>query len=134
MNLVGVASGTFVSLASAPLVSGRVGGLVDRKKLGSWWYGAAFLGIIGSAALIASTDHQSINQSSGVIVGIVLGLVAGSSYAIYSWVVQRLMADGIGRPAAMGSVFGLGGVLLMPVLVRTGEALLARPYATAGGS
>jgi len=133
MHLAGVAVGTVVSLASAPLVSGLLERLVDGKKLGGWWYGAAFLGIIGSAALIASTDHQSINQSSGVIVGIILGLVAGSSYATYSWVVQRLMADGIGRPAAMGSVFGLGGVFLMPVLVVTGGPLLESPQATAVG-
>ena len=39
------------------------------------------------------------------------------------------MTHGISRPAAMGSVFGLGGMLLVPVLIVTGAPLLASAQA-----
>jgi DME family drug/metabolite transporter len=35
------------------------------------------------------------------------------------------MGAGVGRAAAMGAIFGLGGLALMPVLVLTGAPLLA---------
>src|SRR5699024_5313243 len=65
--------------------------------------------------------------------GVGLGLVAGATYALYSWAAHRLMSRGIGRAAAMGSVFGLGGLALMPVLAVTGSPLLASPSAVAAG-
>lgn len=124
MHLAGVAVGTVISLASAPLVSGLLERFVDRKALGGWWYAAAVLGIIGSVLLVVATQHNYSTGGTSTVAGIVLGLVAGIAYATYSWVVQRLMTDGVGRAAAMGSVFGLGGLLLMPVLVVTGAPLL----------
>ena len=63
-----------------------------------------------------------------VLPGVLLGLSAGASYALYSWVSFQLMVTTSGRPvsrgAAMGSVFGLGGVLLLPVLAVTGAPIL----------
>jgi DME family drug/metabolite transporter len=53
-----------------------------------------------------------------------LGLVAGSTYALYSWAAHRLIGTGVASRAAMGSVFGLGGLLLMPVLAANGAPLL----------
>lgn len=132
MRFAGVAVGSVISLASAPLASGLLERLVDRRPLGLWWMIAALLGVTGSVMLCVS-DAQSPSMSAGMIVGIVLGLVAGGSYAAYSWAVHRLMSRGIGRPAAMGSVFGGGGVLLMPVLILTGAPLLssAQPFLVA---
>lgn len=134
MHLAGVAVGTVISLASAPLASGLLERFVDRKALGGWWYAAAMLGIIGSVLLVVSTQHTQSSRGTSMIIGIVLGLIAGVAYATYSWVVQRLMAEGAGRAAAMDSVFGLGGLLLMPVLLITGAPLLATPQALAVGS
>lgn len=56
---------------------------------------------------------------------------AGGWYqlAVYSWVAHRLMGAGISRAAAMGSVFGAGGLLFLPVLILTGAPLLASPQA-----
>src|SRR5699024_735837 len=47
---------------------------------------------------------------------------------------HRLMGRGVGRAAAMGSVFGLGGLTLLPVLALTGAPLLASPQAFAVGA
>ena len=44
---------------------------------------------------------------------------------MYSWIARRLIDRGIASRAAMGSMFGLGALLLMPVLFVTGAPLLA---------
>jgi len=127
MHLAGVALGSVVSLASAPLASGVLERLVQRTVLSRWWMLAAGLGITGSALLCFSTMFYKPADASMTMLGIVLGLVAGATYAAYSWCAQRLMSQGISRAASMGAIFGTGGTLLMPVLFLTGEPLLASP-------
>ncbi|MGY5102867.1 DMT family transporter [Streptomyces sp. 900105245] len=60
----------------------------------------------------------------GTLLGIALGLVAAGTYALYSWAAHRLITRDIPSRAAMGAVFGLGGVLLVPVLLVTGGPLV----------
>lgn len=125
MHLAGVAVGSVVSLGSAPLASGVLERLIDKRPLSRWWMLAAALGVVGSVLLCASKLETERTSSTGTLWGVALGLVAGASYAMYSWASHRLMHAGIGRAAAMGSVFGGGGALLMPVLAVTGGPLLA---------
>ena len=134
MDAAGVAVGSVVSLASAPLASGVLERLVDRRALSRWWVLAAGLGILGSALLCVSKLDGNAGSGVSIMVGIGLGLVAGSTYAIYSWASHRLMKSGISRAASMGAVFGGGGLLLMPVLVMTGAPLLATPQAFSVGA
>lgn len=134
MHLAGVAVGTVISLASAPLASGLLERLVDKQRLGGWWVAAALLGITGSILLVVSSNSGNLLTEKSILAGIGLGLIAGAAYATYSWSVQRLMAERIGRAAAMGSVFGAGGVLLLPVLIITGAPLLATPQSMAVGA
>ncbi|GGL12820.1 DME family drug/metabolite transporter [Curtobacterium luteum] len=134
MHTAGVAIGSVVSLASAPLASGVLERVVDRRPLGRAWVAAAALGVLGSTVLCLSgvdsgqapTDAPAGTDigSGGTVLGILLGLVAGVTYAVYSWAAHRLMVVGAGRAASMGAVFGTGGVLLLPVLVLTGGAFL----------
>ena len=64
-------------------------------------------------------------MGEGVVAGVLCGIVGGLTYALYSWVARRLMLRGVPSPAAMGATFGIGGLLLMPVLVATGGPFLA---------
>jgi DME family drug/metabolite transporter len=59
-----------------------------------------------------------------MVAGVGLGLFAGLAYALYTYASSR--AIGLGQPSrgVMGSMFGLGAVLLMPVLLVTGAPLL----------
>ena len=123
MHLAGVAVGTVVSLGSAPLASGLLERILEGRRLGAWWMLAAGLGIAGSAVLCAATMHDAAADTAGTTAGVGLGLVAGATYALYSWSAHRLMGRGVGRAAAMGSVFGL-----------TGASLLASPQAFAVGA
>ena len=131
MHLAGVALGSVVSLASAPLASGALERFIQKTPLGRWWMVAAGLGVAGSILLCLSKMGADPQDTGNALAGIALGLVAGSSYAVYSWCSQRLMGQGISRAASMGAVFGSGGLLLMPVLLITGAPLLASPQAFA---
>lgn len=129
MHLAGVALGSVVSLASAPLASGVLERFVQGSSLSRWWMLAAGLGIAGSALLCFSKMAHDPADAGSTLVGIALGLVAGATYAAYSWCAQRLMSRGVSRAASMGAVFGTGGSLLLPVLFLTGAPLLANPQA-----
>ena len=135
MHLAGVAVGSVVSLASAPLASGLLHRLIERRPLSRNWVVAAIVGIAGSTVLCLATvsapaaTGSSAPTAAANVAGVLLGLVAGSTYATYSWVVGHLIGAGVGRAAAMGAVFGAGGTLLVPVLLLTGAPLLASPQA-----
>lgn len=131
MHYAGVAIGSVVSLASAPLASGLLERIVERRRLSRWWLLAAGLGIVGAILLCLSQLDQAEASTTATIGGILLGLVAGGTYASYSWVAHRLIHDGISRAASMGAVFGAGGALLVPVLIVTGAPLISTPQAFA---
>lgn len=125
MHLGGVAIGTVASLASAPLASGILERVLEHRPLSRWWMLAASLGVLGSVLLCLSRTGQPAVSATATAAGIGLGLVAGATYALYSWVVHRLMGHQVGRAASMGAVFGAGGALLLPVLLITGAPLVA---------
>lgn len=127
MHTAGVAIGSVVSLASAPLASGVLERVVEGRALSRWWMLAAGLGITGSVMLCVSTTNDSTRGLPPTLLGVALGLVAGTTYALYSWTTHRLMGSGVSRAASMGSVFGLGGALLLPVLFITGAPLIGSP-------
>lgn len=125
MHLAGVAIGTVVTLGSAPLASGVLEKVVDGLTLSRWWILAAIIGATGSVLLCFSRLDSEGGELWPTLVGILLGLIGGAGYALYSWAAHALMQRGIPRAAAMGSVFGGGGMMLMPVLALTGAPLLA---------
>ncbi len=133
MHLAGVAVGTVVSIGSAPLASALVERLVDQQRLSRRWAVGALLGLVGLLLLCLAGATGSGTSGAdgaggaggGTVGGVLLGLVAGLTYALYSWVAHRLMRAGAPSRGAMGAVFGLGGLALLPVLVVTGAPLVA---------
>lgn len=125
MHLAGVAIGTVISLASAPVLAGILELVILRRPLSHWWYLAAGCGAAGTALLSLSKLAGSEAAGRQTLAGVGLGLIAGLTYATYSWACAELMQCGVERRAAMGSVFGLGGLCLMPVLALTGAPLVA---------
>jgi DME family drug/metabolite transporter len=130
MRLSGVAVGTVVSIGSAPVAAALIERFADGKLLTRRWMAGAVLGVSG-AALLSFAGHAPAGSPGGSpggswasLAGIVLGLLAGATYALYSWAAHRLIGGGLSSRAAMGAVFGLGGLLLMPVLAVTGRPLL----------
>ena len=130
MHLAGVAVGTVVSIGSAPLASAVIERIVDKRPFTGRWTAGAALGVTGAVLLfIAGSGHTDAAPTAGTEwstpAGIGLGLVAGLTYALYSWAAHRLISTGVPSRAVMGTVFGIGGLLLMPVLVATGAPLVA---------
>ncbi|OCP01804.1 MULTISPECIES: EamA family transporter [unclassified Ensifer] len=129
MHLAGVAIGTVISIGSAPLAASLIERIFDGQRLTTRWLLGAAAGLAGAVLLClaegAGHDGAGAENATAVFYGIVLGLLSGLLYALYAWVARRLMQAGIPPRAAMGSIFGVGGTLLLPVLAFTGAPLLA---------
>ncbi|MFE0135510.1 DMT family transporter [Streptomyces sp. NPDC059037] len=127
MHLAGVAVGTVVSLGTAPLASALIERVMDRRRLTRRWMLAAALGLLGTVLLCVAeaADGGGPSSVADTLLGVSLGLVAAATYALYSWAAHRLITREIPSRAAMGSVFGLGGLLLLPVLLATGAPLIS---------
>jgi drug/metabolite transporter, DME family len=135
MRLAGVAVGTVVSIGSAPLAAALAERVIDHRRLTARWMLGAALGLAGIAALcLAEATRPSPGREAlwPIMLGVGLGLGAGMAYAIYSWAAHRLIGRGLPPRAAMGAVFGLGGLVLLPVLLATGSALASWPNAAVG--
>ncbi|MEZ8408254.1 DMT family transporter [Vibrio splendidus] len=127
MKLSGVAIGTVVSIATAPFFSALLECLISQKNnINKRWLTSFAIGVVGIGLLVFS-ESSTTNESGDdlKLLGIALGLVAGLCYAIYSWATKALIDKGIKSQAAMGSIFGLGAMLLLPTLWFTGENLFS---------
>ena len=132
MKMAGVAIGTVVSISSAPLFVAIIERLFSTNTaVDSLWMFSLFIGTLG-ISLLAFSDSSVAIASSGIShhIGISLGLLAGLTYAIYAWVAKDLITKGADSKSAMGSVFGLGAVFLIPSLIFTGDGLFDTQLST----
>ncbi|MBT0395842.1 EamA family transporter [Morganella morganii subsp. morganii] len=126
MRLAGVTIGTVVSIGTAPVLSAIIEIIMDGARMTLRWLSGAVLGLTGIALLSLSggTEQIAAADTSATLTGVILGLLAAFTYALYSWAARRLMQRNIPSRAAMGGIFGIGGLLLMPVLVLYGAPFL----------
>ncbi|WP_282363056.1 EamA family transporter [Pseudomonas sp. PS01297] len=129
MHMAGVTIGTVVTIGSAPLLSAVIERIFDNKPLTGRWAIGAGLGLLGTVMLCVAKAQGHTDNVAGAsdirsMFGILLGLVAGATYALYSWTAHRLIQKNISSSAAMGTTFGLGGLVLLPVLLVTGAPLI----------
>ena len=124
MRLAGITVGTLVTLASAPLASALIEWRVDGARLSRKWLIGAVVGLAGMVLLTLAQAGEASAMAPAPLAGIGLGLVGGLAYAVYSWTARRVMLGGTGSRVAMGATFGIGGLLLMPVLAATGAPFL----------
>ncbi|MFH4553252.1 EamA family transporter [Vibrio alginolyticus] len=127
MRFAGVTIGTVVSISTAPFFSALLECLFSRNQtITKRWMMSFAIGVIGITLLLASeSSANSLFDHDMKHWGVLLGLLAGLTYAIYSWGVKAMIDHGIESQTAMGSVFGIGGVLLLPTLFITGDNLFA---------
>ncbi len=127
MHLAGVAIGTVVSIASAPCFAVLLEWVLNRKPITAKWIVSFVLGATGilllamgkpeSAELVATAEQREW--------GIVLGLIAGLTYAAYSWAGRALITRGASSGVSMASQFGVSACLLLPSLLFTGDNVFA---------
>ncbi len=119
----GVAVGAIVAIGSGPVFAGILERVLDGAWPGRTWFVATALATTGVAVLsLASATDASLSAS-----GIGLALVSGLGYATYTIVAKRLLRLGHTPVAVMGASFGLGAVLLLPVLLLGDTAWLHTP-------
>ena len=148
MRLAGVAVGTVVSIGSAPLFAALLEYLFNTTlSLTKRWLISVVIGLIGIALLafgephmpdlspLGQTAKQVSEHATGYITdqaaphrqlwGIALGLLAGLTYASYAWAARAMIDSGVHSQAAIGGIFGLGALLLLPSLFFTGDNLFS---------
>ena len=134
MRLSGVAIGTVISIASAPFFVALIECLFCKQKnIDRRWVLSLFIGSVGIVLLASSETNlaEKALDGSSKIIGIFLGFVAGLAYALYSWAAKALINSGISSKSAMGSIFGIGAVLLVPILILNSNDLFATTINTA---
>lgn len=127
MSWSGVAIGTVISIASAPFFTVILERLISKKKVAVEW---AISFAFGALGILLLTLGKQNNTGPEVEVttqhwGIVLGLIAGLTYATYSWVAKQMIDSGISSKSSMASMFGVAAIFLLPSLFFTGENLFS---------
>ena len=123
MNLAGVAVGNVVALGSGPVFAAIYEWWGERHPLSTRWAVSTGLAVVGIAGLAFGRQVAS-PESGGTILGVALGLLAGAAYALYAYASSLAIQAGQPSRGVMGAMFGLGAVLLVPVLLVTGGPLL----------
>ncbi|WP_265590258.1 DMT family transporter [Streptomyces profundus] len=117
----GVAVGTVVSLGTAPVFAALWEWWGEGAGLSRRWLAGTFAACLGCVALVVG--GQGGGQAERLPAGVALGVLSGAGYAAYTYCGSRLIRRGHGTRAAMGALFGLGSVVLLPVFALTGGAL-----------
>lgn len=117
----GVAAGTMVAIGSSPVAAGLLGYLVRREHVGSRWLTATLSAVVGCVFLAAGVGGLQSNM-----VGILLALGAGFSYAAYTVSIKGLL-EHHAPDSVMAVVFCLAALLLSPLLVTSHLGWLAEP-------
>jgi len=125
MELAGVAIGNVVALGTGPVVTALCEWLFERQPLSRRWAVSTSLAVAG-VALLSFGRHAS-DGGDGVALGVVLGLLAGIAYGVYTYASSRAIGYAHASRGVMGAMFGCGAVLLLPVLLVTGGPIVADP-------
>lgn len=132
MRWSGVAIGTMVSIASAPFFTVLMERFIGNRKVALQWVFSFSFGVVGVVLMMLGKTSLDISteQSSLAGWGVVVGLLAGFTYAAYSWVARQMIELHIHSKAAMASQFGIAAVILLPSLFLTGDNLFANSINT----
>jgi DME family drug/metabolite transporter len=125
MDLAGVAIGNVVALGSGPVFAALFEWIWERQRLSRRGAVSTSLAVVGVGLLGVFGHADDGAGGSNVFVGVLLGLLAGFAYALYTYSSTRVIRMGHGGRATMGATFGLGSIGLLPVLALTGAPILA---------
>jgi drug/metabolite transporter, DME family len=117
----GVAVGTMVGIGSAPVIAGLLGTLAWGERLTRRWWLATLLAIAG-CVLLAGVGREIHTDP----VGIVFAISAGCMYALFSVLSKRLL-ETFPVERVYAAVFGIGALVMAPILVTQDLSWLAMP-------
>lgn len=123
VQAAGVALGTLVTIGSGPVFAGLLAIVLLGERPARSWLTATGLCVAGLVLLSA----DGAGQDEVEVVGLLLALGAGVAYATYTVAAKQLITRGETSSTVMGSAFGLGGLLLVPVMLTQPLSWLATP-------
>jgi DME family drug/metabolite transporter len=123
MDLAGVAIGNVVALGSGPVFAAVFEWLWERRGLSSRWLVATAVAVAGIVLLGFGRHADDASSGNDVAAGVLLGLLAGLAYALYTYASSRAIAVGHSGRSVMGAMFGVGALALLPVLLSLGAPL-----------
>ena len=137
MSWAGVALGNVLALGSAPVFAGIIEWVVDRNPVTPRWFVATIIVIGGGWMLATGRDlgAESIASDASLVpLGIVLALIAGFSYAMYTFMANRLMVPrGTREPlnfrGTISAMQLVSAIPLMGVLAFSVPVIAAHPAA-----
>jgi len=119
----GVAVGTIVGIGSSPIAGGLLGLLFRGEKPGRRWVLATFLAICGCSLLSLGGGDIAVD-----LLGILLAVGAGASYAAYTLIMKGLL-EKHSPNAVMAVVVCAGAIMLAPLLADCDPDWLLQPRA-----
>lgn len=126
MAYAGVAIGTLVNIGCSPLFAATYERLFDGTRLSRRWALATAAAVTGCIILIGG-GHPVGGTDGDLAIGVLLGVVGAATYSGFTYIATRIMRTGHSSRAAMGTIFGLGAIGLLPILVITGGPLFSQP-------
>ncbi len=120
----GVAIGTVVALGSAPVITGALDWVLNRRYPGTPWLIATAIAAVGVALLGGVFEAGASGISPAGLAG---SIGAGASYAVYTLAAKALLQRGWGADASMGAVFGGAALASLPILLLSDLAWLVTP-------
>lgn len=124
MDEAGVAVGNVVALGSGPVFAALFEWLWERRGLSVRWLVATAIAVLGITLLSFSRHAEPASDSGDTLYGVLLALLAGVAYALYTYASSRAIGVGHSGRGVMGGMFVLGAIPLLPVLVAFGAPLL----------
>jgi DME family drug/metabolite transporter len=121
VGLTGVAVGTVVAIGTGPAAAGLLGRLVNGERLSARWAQATALAALG--VLLLASDGGTLVDPTGVV----LAVISGLGYATCTVLSKRMLNAGEAPEGVMAAGFGGAGLLLAPVLILAGPAVLTTP-------
>jgi DME family drug/metabolite transporter len=108
----GVATGTVVTIGSAPAFAGALARLLGSGRLSRRWVASTAGAVVGCAALVSGGRAAGVEP-----VGIGLALLAGLGYALYATTASHFIVRGEDDRAVVAGLFGGAALVLLPVLL-----------------
>lgn len=122
----GVALGTVVAIGSAPIFTGLLSSMTTGDRLTVRWGTATALAVIGCGLMLLPAGPGEVDAT-----GVVLALVAGTTFAAYTVAAKRLLEAG-SRPLPILAVsLAAGAILVAPLLVAGDARTLLEPRGVA---
>lgn len=138
MDLAGVAVGNILALGTGPLVGAVLEWVVDKKAPQKAWWFAISVGVLGVLMLSFADHAQTTADPRLFAVGVIVALIAGVAYGLFSYAMGRLIEGGHSPMATAGGVFGAGSLPLLvivgvfsPQIIHAGSALWGVGYLVA---